>query len=174
MRLTNIIRDAFVRAAMDDVPQVDYYEQLRKLITEDAVSQLPPKVRAIYNDKALRQHLNHEYAYRYHGNFNIPTTDRNFRLSDAAKSIYDKTKEANDAQQTRRAELRSKLKSCAYAVATREALVKLLPEFEKYLPADEEKAIRTLPVVANVVADFVKAGWPKGVAKTKTAKGVPA
>lgn len=30
------------------------------------------------------------------------------------------------------------------------------------VPADEPKALRSLPALANVAADFVKAGWPKG------------
>ena len=43
----------------------------------------------------------------------------------------------------------------------------MLPEFEKYLPADEQKALRSVPVVANLVADFTKAGWPKDKAARK-------
>jgi hypothetical protein len=42
-----------------------------------------------------------------------------------------------------------------------------LPEFEKYLPEDEAQAVRALPVVTNVVADFVKAGWPTKKAQKK-------
>ena len=52
--------------------------------------------------------------------------------------------------------------SPALGASTRKGLADALPEFEKYLPADEPAAVRSLPVVANVVADFVKAGWPKG------------
>ena len=44
---------------------------------------------------------------------------------------------------------------------TRAALAAALPEFEKYLPADEPKALRSLPSMANVASEFVKAGWPK-------------
>jgi hypothetical protein len=72
----------------------------------------------------------------------------------------DELKIKRSLQEKARADLRSKLKSVAYSVSTRKALVAALPEFEKYLPADEAKAVRTLPVVQNVVADFVKAGWP--------------
>ena len=35
-----------------------------------------------------------------------------------------------------------------------------LPEFAKYLPKAVAKT-DNLPAVANLVADFVKAGWPK-------------
>jgi len=47
-----------------------------------------------------------------------------------------------------------------YACTTTKQLRELLPEFDRYLPAEEEKTLRTLPVVQNIVADFVKAGWP--------------
>jgi hypothetical protein len=68
-------------------------------------------------------------------------------------------------QVEKRKELRSKLQATADAVTTRKALIDLLPEFEKYLPADEAKAVATLPAVANVLSDFVKAGWPKNQPK---------
>jgi hypothetical protein len=61
--------------------------------------------------------------------------------------------------------LRTKLSATADAVSTRKALIDLLPEFEKYLPADESKAVASLPAVANVLSDFVKAGWPKNQPK---------
>lgn len=67
-------------------------------------------------------------------------------------------------QQQTRSALKDRLRSVAYACSTRKALLAALPEFEKYLPEDEPAALRTLPVVANVVADFVKAGWPKAAA----------
>lgn len=70
-------------------------------------------------------------------------------------------------------ELETKLEGVAAACTTRKALVEMLPEFEKYLPADEATANKTnLPALANVVTDFVKAGWPKQnigkIAKAKT------
>ena len=62
-------------------------------------------------------------------------------------------------------ELETKLMAAANSCTTRKALVELLPEFEKYLPADQAAACKTLPAVANIMADFVKAGWPKDEAK---------
>jgi hypothetical protein len=57
MRLTKTIREAFVRAAMADVPQEDYQAKIHKLIQDDAIAQLPPKVKAIAKDKDLRHFL---------------------------------------------------------------------------------------------------------------------
>jgi hypothetical protein len=53
----------------------------------------------------------------------------------------------------------------AEGASTRKALVAALPEFEKYLPAEVEAPVRSLPAIANVVAEFTKAGWPKGEKK---------
>jgi hypothetical protein len=168
MRLTNIIRDAFVRAAMQDVPQTDYVEEMRKVAQDDAVAQLPPKVRALYQDKELSHYVN--TVYRSHGGYgvNVPGAG-DFSLTDKAKAKISEMRAALEAQQERMKGLQNKLRNCAYGCKTRKALVDMLPEFEKYLPADDAAACRTLPAVANVVSEFVKAGWPKD-AKKQTKK----
>ena len=81
---------------------------------------------------------------------------------EALRAEVDALKAEMDASNKARKALAEKLRAVAYSVTTRKALAAALPEFEKYLPPDDAAAIRTLPVVANVVADFVKAGWPKG------------
>jgi hypothetical protein len=169
MRLTNTIRNAFVRAAMQDVPEIDYQEQMRKLIQDDAVAQLPLKVRAIYSDASLRHFLNTNYAYRY-GSVSVPCAKDGYSPSAKAAEEYKRMDSANDSQDEKRNALESKLRACALACTTRKALVDMLPEFEKYLPADDAAACRTLPVVANVVSDFAQAGWPKGAANKSKAK----
>lgn len=169
MKLTNTIRDAFIRAAMDDVPKIAYDDQQRKLITDDAIAQLPPKVRAIYNDTNLRYYLNTNYAYKF-SSVNVPCVSSDkYAPKEITLKEYDRLQALKEAQETSLTVLRNKLRGCAYACSTRKALVTMLPEFEKYLPADEVAACRTLPVVANVVADFVRAGWPKGSKKAKQA-----
>lgn len=171
MKLTNTIRDAFIRAAMNDVPSVDYDEQIRAIAMADIVDQLPPKVRAIWNDASLRHWIKTDWNSYGGVSLTHPSFDRlETTLRDEARQKVDELKAAADDQARQRNELKRKLKGCAYSVTTRKALVALLPEFEKYLPADEPAALRTLPVVANVVADFVKAGWPKG-GKNEAAAG---
>jgi len=64
-------------------------------------------------------------------------------------------------QERQRVALRDKLKRAAASFTTRKQLAEAMPEFEKYLPADEAAAIRSLPAVTNVVGDFQRAGWPK-------------
>lgn len=163
MKLTNTIRDAFVRAALSDVPHVDYQAKTIKVVTDDAIQQLPPKVRAIYKDKELSHFIRHTNGYFGCAYVSIPNggSSSEFKLSQEAAAKVQDFKIADDAQNAQRKRLRDQLHAVAYSVSTRKALVDALPEFEKYLPADEAAACKTLPAIANVVSSFVAAGWPK-------------
>lgn len=166
MRLTKVIREAFVRAAMADVPQHDYQAEIHKLIQDDAIAQLPPKVKAIADDKALRHFLKTESHYIQGylcSNVRVmhPEYTRSTKVNTKVEALQVELAEQN----ARIVALRTKLAATANAVSTRKALIDLLPEFEKYLPEDESKAVATLPAVANVLSEFVKAGWPKDAKK---------
>lgn len=162
MRLTNTIRSAFVRAAMADVPKHDYTAEIHKLIQDEAISRLPPKVKAVADCKTLRNFLKTEthYINGYQcSNVRVmhPEYSRSPRVNEKVEALL-----VEFAHQEKNiTALTVKLTATAEAVSTRKALVDLLPEFEKYLPADEAKAVATLPAVANVLSEFIKAGWPK-------------
>ena len=162
MRLTNVMRDAFVRAVMNDVPSVDYSTQFQDAATKITVAALPSSVRKVWDDKATREYVKTVNPFRYivGPNAHVPGFDE-----EALKKIlsveYEKTKRLQESQDEHRRELRQRVKAAAYSVRTRKALVDILPEFEKYLPADQAAANRQLPTVANLVADLSKAGWPK-------------
>lgn len=158
MRLTNYMRDAFISAAMHDVPQENFGDQMQTLLIKAAISCLPPKVRTLYDDPATRNfvcqsQLPHGFDYTY-----VPGLGT---LPVGTQEKYAGLKEKQKEQDTRLHGLRRQLRGVAYSARTRKALVALLPEFEKYLPADDSATCKTLPAVANVMADFVKAGWPK-------------
>lgn len=170
MKLTNTLRDAFIRAAMDDVPSVDYQEKIRVAAQADAVAQLPPKVRTLHADKSLSHYISTENMHFFGTWVNVPCSDRHFKLSDKALHQCRAWEKDGNGQAELRRELKTKLHAVAYACTTRKQLHDMLPEFEKYMPADEVAANRSLPVLANVVSDFVKAGWPKGAAKPKAKK----
>jgi hypothetical protein len=168
MRLTKTIRESFVRAAMNDVPQTDYNEQITKLAKQEAEAMMPPKIAEAYKlhpdwFKSEGHYMGYEIGYVY-----IPLPN-GVRFPDEARAKLKALAEAKEAQEKEMNALSAKLQAAANSVATRKALVALLPEFEKYLPADDESACKTLPAVANLLADFSKAGWPKP-APAKTAK----
>jgi hypothetical protein len=168
VKLTNTIRDAFVRRVMDDTPSVDYAEQIRDAAMKAAIAEMPPKIAAIWKDLELRQWLRVTgFSLDGVGGISLPApvgdyTDEKreykVRLERSLSEIAAKA----EAQRKQRADLQDKIRRAAYGYTTRKALADAMPEFAKYLPADEAAANRSLPVVANVVADFVKAGWPKG------------
>lgn len=164
MRLTNYIRDAFIDSVMNDTPCTDYKEQARKLALADVVDQLPPKVKAVWDAKDLRDYIDTATLQMGSGyvlgSVTVPGVYGKAKFTDATKKALDELQQLAKKQSNDRDTLRSRLKSIAYACSTRKALAEALPEFEKYLP-DEEKTSRSLPVVSGVVSDFVKAGWPK-------------
>ena len=169
MRLTKTIRSAFVRADMDDVPELDYRTMIQKMSTDAAIAMMPPEVLRAYKKhpdwfSSVNQRVGN-FGYLY---LPIPSHQH---LPAAVIDQIDKLNSAANEQKAARSNLRIKLAGLADGCTTKKALVAALPEFEKYLPADEVAACRTLPVVANVVADFVKAGWPKSEKpKLKVAK----
>lgn len=171
MKLTNYIRGAFIESAMKDVPrQCDHAEQIRKIAQADLLAQAPAIIQKAWKDPATIEFMKRRCDSYGGVSCVYPTNDeyRNGRksLTPEAQKKVDKLAAEVEADAALRRELRSKIKGAAYACSTTKQLRELLPEFARYLPAEEEKTCRTLPVVANIVADFTKAGWP---AKKKAA-----
>ncbi len=174
MRLTNFIRETFVRAVMADVPEVDYDKKMNELSVKACFEALPPSIRAIAEDENLSQWLNREYVYMLSSDSNsisafVPR-NRSSRyyisgVNPVISAEIEKLSVLKKKQRDDRCDLKNKLTGCANAASTRKRLVDMLPEFEKYLPVDNTQAAKSFPLVTNVVSDFVKAGWPKGVAK---------
>lgn len=170
MKLTKLIRDAFVRAAMNDVPQGEDYEaQAHALVLEESITKLPAKVQPLARDKNLKfcLRMDNYYFYGFNGFASTsvfsPRGD-SYKPSNEIEAKLQELKTKWQADAAMREGLKDKLAAAAYSCTTRKALVALLPEFEKYLPAEAETC-KTLPAVANLVADFTKAGWPVGAKK---------
>lgn len=168
MKLTNLIRDAFIKGVMNDVPsKADNSEAIRKLVVDDMVSRLPTSVRQLWDDKANRHWLKTDFNSYGSVSVSYPAADRANSWNKPALTPMVQAKvdmlevEAKQDRETR-SSLEQKIKTAAYGCTTRKQLVELLPEFEKYLPEDMAKATRTnLPAVANLLSEFTKAGWPK-------------
>jgi len=174
MRLTQAMRNVFVKAAMDDVPQTDYQEAVRKLAVESALRALPAIIRKAYADKEARPHLDNHYerfgSHCHTGGVSVSLPGANGSgkfLPDDKKAIAALVAEIQ-AQEKRREELKSRLSGAAAACSTRKALAELLPDFAKYLPAETEVE-RNLPVITGLVDQFAAAGWPKAQPKRKSA-----
>ena len=163
MKLTKTLREAFINAAMNDVPSIDYDEQIQKIATEAALAAMPPEVLATYKKypEYIEQNQFNFHPVAWHYVY-LPAPN-GFKFPEA---VMDKVRELKvlDKEQDRvRSALKQKLTGITNSVTTRKALAEALPEFEKYLPEEVAKA-NMLPAIANTVAEFVQAGWPKNKA----------
>lgn len=166
MKLTSYMREAFVRAVMDDVPEVDYREKAEEAVTVFVVSLMPPAVAAIWNDKALRPYLGQERYSFYrdcHWTLTAPwfSAPEKVTGNPGLQALVSRLYASHMDQRTQREELMRKLKAAASGCSMVKQLKAMLPEFAKYLP-EEAAPSKNLPAVANLVTDFMKAGWPKG------------
>lgn len=175
MRLTNTLRKAFVRAVMDDVPSTDYQEQARELLTRAAGENLPPALkRAIAIDPSIRDWIESRYhhvgKFPLSGMFLLGTREALNQL-DKDEVLQQKLQLLSDAlaeQNKCRNQLQEKIEGIAASCATRKQLLEALPEFEKYLPAQASANSRSVPALANLLADLTAAGWPKQGKATST------
>ena len=167
MRLTETLRTAFVRAALQDVPNdVKALEaEAHKLVIQDSVDQLPKQLVFATADPKLSEYLNRQphwfHGSPFHSLHVFCNGYGNYKMSDkTAKKVAELSEKAKATRQTI-SDLQDKLERVAKSCSTRKQLAELLPEFEKYLPADTPAASRSVPAIANLVTDFTKAGWPK-------------
>lgn len=158
MRLTNSIREAFVRSVMNDVPSVDYVSLMQKEANLIGRAMMPPEVAAAYEKHPDWFEPEWTNIGRWCGYGPFPHRNASFRAEHIQS--MDRLKALKDEQDQAHGRLRNQLQQAAASATTTKALAEMFPEFAKYLPAEETKS-RNLPAIANVVADFVKAGWPK-------------
>lgn len=164
MRLNKSDKQAFVLAVMADVPEIDFQEKALALVREEIRESLPDPVRAIYDDKKLRPYLGNAcvsmpgcFRYQY---FDAATC---YEMSRELAAVITKLSDEARAQDNARRELKSRLEGVIESCTTLKRAKELLPEFEKYLPAERGTVIdRSVPVISNIVADLTAAGWPKG------------
>ena len=157
MKLTNNLRSAFVRAAMADVPSVDFHNEIGKALHKH----LTAKRIKLGIDKVPLDRLKHNYTYMGGQSFAcVGLTDAEVKEIQSMPDMVALVKNQQE-QSTRQNVLSEQLTAAIAGCTTRKQAVDALPEFDKYLPEDTVAAMRSLPAIANVVTDFVKAGWPK-------------
>lgn len=164
MRLTKNDKKAFVRAVMDDVPQVDYNEQARKLVMDWAISIMPPVVRQAYGEHP--EYFENNYAGTPAGLFGayVPVSEESRNIAKRDPEFWQQLVALggkNKEQDTKIRELECKVRGIIESCSTLKTALERLPEFAKYLPADRDGGKITNLPVANTVTDLINAGWPK-------------
>lgn len=169
MKLTKYDRDAFVASAMEDVPTVDYSAQAQKLWTATVKASLPVDLLntiAKYPDWFHSNYvpmpgvLQNFHSVYQNDNIDSEKWRKDFPEMHAVISeMADKLKLQNKSHSQLRQQLCNAISLCNTLKQAEEAL----PEFKKYLPEDRDgdKKCRQMPVIDNLVADLMNAGWPK-------------
>lgn len=169
-RLTNTLRQAFVAAVMQDVPQRNYSEEAREAAQAAVAKTLPPEVRAIWNNPQLRGYVaTFQLSLGEAMYVQLPGSWNEDSKQVAKTATRDLVKAAID-QRVKLDALRQKLNAVANAHTTVEGLKKALPECTKYLPSIPPSP-KSLPAIATLVSDLTACGWPKDAAKNRAKKG---
>ena len=157
MRLTQSMRNQFVNRVMADVPSVDYDTQIADRARQMSRANMPPWLQdCCARHKDLEGFLRTAIHWGTSTSYYLagPLTAENVASLEALQK-------AKQDQWGERADLKRKLLDSLAACSTVKQLADTYPEFAKYLPKAASATFdRTVPA-ANVVADFVKAGWPK-------------
>lgn len=173
MRLNKVHKRAFVKAVMDDLPSIDYNEQAQKLVEEYFAAKCPADVVA-FNKKhpGLLKTQRAATPYPLNGVYTPFALEACHNTESTHPVLWKKLvplAEAAKTQAEKAHSLREKVRGLIEACSTRKQAAERMPEFEKYLPAEETAPLANLPV-SNVVAELVSAGWPKGTEPRKTKK----
>lgn len=167
MRLTSSDRDAFVAAAMDDVPKIDYSEQAKRLILAHMKTTVPTDLLAMI-EKYPDRFVAHKVCMPLHlEDFYTKLTHKYVSWGDAVaddamRKRIGEIDELSRAQTNTHRQLEAKLRAVISECTTLKQAKERMPEFEKYLPEDRDgKVCRQMPVIANLVEDLMAAGWPK-------------
>jgi hypothetical protein len=162
MKLTNSIRDKFIKAAMSDVPKVDHQakaEERAKAWIDSQFAIIFPGVDPTKAEPWLER--NSLYMPGDLRCFYGIAPSHDFLRRDpklwAELEVLGKKLEAQDKKLR---DLEDRLRGCAYSVTTVKSLAELLPEFSHYLPT-ETTPVNMLPATTGVIDAFHAAGWPK-------------
>ncbi len=160
MKIDKYVRQSIVKAIMNDVPKPDKAKR-RADLQAAIVKAMSPEARKLYNKTPSALRTYHFGEIIYTGNWSsrdLVIGDVNSETLTALAKPYEDEDEAISAA-------RCKLQGAIEGCTTRKALMTRLPEFEKYYPAEEAPMSKSVPALANVMADLSKLGWPKGEVK---------
>ena len=163
-RLTKTLREVFVRAVMDDVPQPDE-DQCSKEFQELVNKEMPPEVLAAFlkypdwlNPEShcvtWGRAANERSVWLRYKWFSSSQDDFSTEMKEYIEKLADIVENRN--------KLRAKIKGVAESCTTIAHLKIALPELEKYMPEDTPAPTKQLPVMANLMADVIALGWPGG------------
>lgn len=161
-------REDFVSSVMADVPRIDYVNMLESEGRKDLESQLPSEIKKLMkSDLAdyLAKHYRSVTQYREmdgSGSISIHTVaGSDITFTDVFAARRRELINLHNEQYQKHRQLKINLEGAATSCRTDKQLAERLPEFSKYIPKKGSSVTKAnLPALANLVADFTKAGWP--------------
>lgn len=162
MRLTNHLRECFIRAVANDIPAVKEptIEQIKKEIRESITSE---KLLALFDDVELQPYVKTQWVY-VGSNCNKYMFTADVKVEELPCIVkFKKEGKARDAAVT-------KLRSLAYGCTTLKALHEAAPELRKYMAEEEgKKPTPGVPVPVGLLDDLKSVGFPKHEVKHESA-----
>ena len=167
MKLTKVHKQAFVKAVMQDLPQVEYREQAYKLMQDFVTSRMPKEVRATYDNKDTRHWLQPQSRYidavGYIGYVGMSINEDSMKSPerDILVAELKQIEKLACAQREQLKAVEEKINAVIAGCGTRKVALARLPEFEKYLPTELEGATAGVPMITDLVVSLTSLGWPK-------------
>jgi hypothetical protein len=152
MRLTNYLRDAFVRNVSNNIPVVK--APSLTLIQEMCYNLADPRLKIIYDDEKLREQLQKSWVYLEEIHGYIFSFGVDWEEFPAVINYREKLQKRRDAI--------DKLRRAAYGCKTLKELREALPDLTDYMPDENKPAKISVPMVVDVVKDLTAAGLTLG------------
>lgn len=148
MKLTNYLRDSFVRSVSNNIPKVQWPTEDQ--LQAEALKKMAPRVKALYKDETLRNALKTDREY-INGFGYIRVVVGDVKLADLLKPY-------RDAEEARRQVLK-KIEGVAYGCSTLKQLQEALPDLKKHMPSEKTGSPANLPVPAGLMGELKAAGF---------------
>jgi hypothetical protein len=147
IKLSNLIRDAYVEACMSDVPKPDY-EALRKEAQDLLYKAMSPAVRKVFREEpnALKYETFSELADRGYAKLVIADV----KWSEVLAPVLEKA--------GARTRVKQQIRSQAYSCKTGKQLEEVLPQFAHHVPKPDQPTPR-LPVSTKFAEDLKALGF---------------
>jgi hypothetical protein len=171
MKLTKLLRSAIVEAIMADIPETDHQARFEAAVHADVIEHLPEPVAKVYADLALRSYV---VGCSWYGGpqrdaegnwvsapFSSVALPRDYDLSEEFLKAIEPLVAEKRAHSKQVTDMEAAITGIINSCSTSKQFLERLPEFAKYLPVEPTKSAN-LPALANLTADLVKLGWPKG------------
>lgn len=154
MKLTNYIRDSFVRAVTNNLPEVNY--PTLDEVQQALYKKMSPKVKAVYSNEETRKALRTKYyapngsGYDQRGNVFVGDVELDDVLAEYNAAV------------AARSVAKRKVHDLAYSCNTLKQLKEAAPELVKYMPDEKTGVTAGVPAVVGVLSALKAAGFKEG------------